>query len=378
MGNYSKDPQEVLDDALEKGYSRVRFQQGKPLIDRELNLLGDLASPQRIAKHHLGNGVPEGSDGFRISGVTPINFTIGAGRCLVNGYEIVLGEDTTYKTQPHNENAGPIPLNPNNVYLRVFTSEVNKDQDGELGNENDVGFETSVREKVEWEVLVTSDVIDTPDHFSLAVINGLTSTAEDQRRTELTFSTIRDEIKRARGETNSLSERLDVSLTPDGTLNDNTVGSNQIQDNAISGQQIVDGGVGTDELADNAVTREKLGHLAVGKSQIEAGSVSIAQLDKSVVFDGEVSVLAKGSEEVGLGGAFIGAVHRFYLISVLYLSPVPPPFTTSRSVNWRQKNRRLNLPGPGRLLQWQHILVLENPHNFDITVSCKVYSISEI
>jgi len=36
----------------------VRFQQGRPALDRELNLAADLASPQRLAARYLGNGLP--------------------------------------------------------------------------------------------------------------------------------------------------------------------------------------------------------------------------------------------------------------------------------------------------------------------------------
>jgi len=63
MHSFSIDPSQVLKDATKKGYSRVRFQQGKPLLDRELNLLGDLSNPQRIAEPYIGSGVPAGSDG---------------------------------------------------------------------------------------------------------------------------------------------------------------------------------------------------------------------------------------------------------------------------------------------------------------------------
>ena len=48
MGNYSQDPNTTLQASLTSGYCRVRFQQGKPVLDRELNLLGDLANPQRL------------------------------------------------------------------------------------------------------------------------------------------------------------------------------------------------------------------------------------------------------------------------------------------------------------------------------------------
>ncbi len=56
----------ILKDASDSGYSRLLFQQGKPVLDRELNLLADLAGCQRLAPY-LGDGVPAGSDGFAVS-----------------------------------------------------------------------------------------------------------------------------------------------------------------------------------------------------------------------------------------------------------------------------------------------------------------------
>lgn len=172
MGNYSKNPPVALQDALQKGYSRVRFQQGKPILDRELNLAADLAAPNRLLQHYVGNGVPEGSDGFAIENLNPFtqDFTIRAGRCLVNGFDVVLNSDTTYKTQPHHENVKQFAQGVNLLYLRVFTVEVNETQDPDLKNAGDIGFETALRERVDWEVLLKRDDPGTPDHFFLGIL----------------------------------------------------------------------------------------------------------------------------------------------------------------------------------------------------------------
>ncbi len=96
MGNYSKDPATALQTALSKGYSRVRFQQGKPILDRELNLAADLAGCERLAQQYIGDGVPAGSAGFQITGLnTPTgDFSILPGTCRVGGLEIVLANPT--------------------------------------------------------------------------------------------------------------------------------------------------------------------------------------------------------------------------------------------------------------------------------------------
>lgn len=318
MGNFSKNPKIVLQEALEKGYSSVRFQQGKPLLDRELNLLADLANPQRLAEHHLGNGVPADSNGFLISGLDVANndFTIGAGRCLVGGYEIALTVNTTYKTQPHTENVSTLPSGVSNVYLRVFQSKATGAQDADLNNSGvgDVGFETAIREKTEWEVLVTTAVISTSDHFLLAEINTNTATVVDRRRTGLTVASIRDEIALSRGSFSQLSSRLDVSLAIDGTLKtdsvgnlqiannavntnkiaDNSVSTNKIVDNAITAAKILDGSVGAAELANSSVTNAKIADNAVTTAKILDGSVSIKKLKTRFYWDATTTIAANG------------------------------------------------------------------------------------
>ncbi len=242
MANFSRNPVTVRDDALAKGYDRVLFQQGKPVLDRELNLLADLVSPQRLIEYHIGNGVPDGGDGFRISNLDMANndFSVSAGRCLVGGHDIVLSTETTYKTQPHAENVAPLPAGTSYVYLRVFTNEVGSTEDSDLNNTGtstnpDVGFETAVRRKVEWEVRVETVEQSGEDYFLLAVIDKGSATVTDRRRMGLTMASMRDEVTTARGSLTSLDARLDVSLNENGTLIDGAT---------VTGDLIVNGKVG--------------------------------------------------------------------------------------------------------------------------------------
>lgn len=292
MGNFSNDPNTELQNALNKGYCRVRFQQGKPVLDRELNLLSDLAGYQRFAEHYSGNGIPEGSNGFQIADIDAgaNNFKITAGRCLVKGYELVLAEDTTYRTQPHSENATRIPRVKCYVWLRIFNSEISGKQDADLNNSGtgDVGFETALREKVEWEVRVTTDMIYNPDHMLLAEINTETGEVKDRRRTGLTLSSIRDELTLARGNTNQLNDRLDESLGEDGKLKRDSVGVAQITDNSVNSAKIADNAAVAAKIANNAVTSTKIADNAVTSAKIANNAITSAKIADNAVTSAKI------------------------------------------------------------------------------------------
>jgi hypothetical protein len=68
MGNFSRDPQDRLADALARHYVGVRMQQGAPIVDADWNQLEDLRrfEFEDVNRRVLGNGVPLGNDGFRI------------------------------------------------------------------------------------------------------------------------------------------------------------------------------------------------------------------------------------------------------------------------------------------------------------------------
>ena len=219
MGNYSQDPKATLQASLTSGYCRVRFQQGKPVLDRELNLLGDLANPQRLAQNYLGNGTPSADKSFQITGLNlPAgDFTVTAGRCLVGGLEATLAANTTYRTQPHPEHVAAFPAGANNP--------------------GDVTFETAVRDRVEFEVLVAAAPINAPDHLLLAVIDTGANTVLDRRRVDLNLADIREEVTAARGSASHLLDRLDASLENDGTLKAGTAGLKQLKQGVkFSGQ----------------------------------------------------------------------------------------------------------------------------------------------
>jgi len=381
MAKSSRNPNDVLRDAEQKGYSRILFQQGKPVCDFELTLLGDLSNPQRLAAQYIGSGVPAGSDGFAIGNLNiDGDFTIRGGRCLVNGYEVLLPTDTTYKTQPHQEHVRPfVPNQRFNVYLRVFPTEITEQEDEILRNKGDVGVVTAVREKTDWEVLVSDVTINLRDHFLLATFDTESGRVTDRRRKGLTMATLRDEFDALGGTDASLNDRLNVSLNPDGTLKSNVVGNPQLNNGSVTDKK----------LAANAVNEVSLATNAVSNRTIQDGAISIAKLASKLTLDlkdvpvprattvGTTSpTLVPGEVIIGIQN---GDEHVFLMISVRVISPRTILEGTEPQVNgvkWMQRSAWISSQGTQI---HQHQLVLQNFNpKVDYKVACKAFRITEL
>jgi hypothetical protein len=102
----------------------VRLQQGVPIVDADWNLLDDIRKFELRAflKWFVGDGVPDGNDGFRVTGGPENSFTIRAGaqgptgqlpsqeaalrqvgRFLVDGLDVFLPADLAFNAQPLHE-----------------------------------------------------------------------------------------------------------------------------------------------------------------------------------------------------------------------------------------------------------------------------------
>ena len=80
-----------------------------------------------------------------------------------------------------------------------------------------------------------------------------------------------------------LNDYLSQSHKADGTLKDNTVGTNQLQTNSITTSQLQDSSITTLKLADNATTTDKLANGAVTTPKLTDNSVTTTKLtDNSV------------------------------------------------------------------------------------------------
>jgi hypothetical protein len=69
MGDFSRDPANLLAESLNKHYVAVRLQQGVPVLDADWNVLDDLrrAELESMSAWSIGDGVPTGSNGFAIA-----------------------------------------------------------------------------------------------------------------------------------------------------------------------------------------------------------------------------------------------------------------------------------------------------------------------
>lgn len=167
MSDFSRPPDEVLAENLDRGYTGLRVRQGVPVLDRDLNLLQDLvaASLRRIVSRYIGDGVPLGSMAFAIEATGADNdFTIRAptdgrpGRCLVDGIEVTIVSSKAYRSQPRLPALAPPRAGGETrtdlVYLDVSVATVTEDQDPSLRNPGDINVATSVRLRPAWVVRV--------------------------------------------------------------------------------------------------------------------------------------------------------------------------------------------------------------------------------
>jgi Family of unknown function (DUF6519) len=159
-----------------------------PLVDADWNEQDDLRryELQAFLKWFVGNGVPKGNDGFRILAIAGAENTFaiqggdgtpeGAGRYLVDGWDVINESTLPYTAQPLFNNASlaatwgvePLPSlttpaqdRTDRVSVDVWEREVDVAEDEQLVNPA-IGVETGVRVKREWVVRVAEGVAIPP------------------------------------------------------------------------------------------------------------------------------------------------------------------------------------------------------------------------
>lgn len=286
MGNYSQDPADVLEDAQGKSYNKVRFQQGKPILDRELNLLVDLCGVPSL-RRYIGSGVPTNSNGFQIVNVDFENqdFTIVGAECMVDGYPVAWSTNTTYKQQPFMTNPPAWPSEATKLFviLSYETKEITDAEDEDLQNGSDIGFETTLREQVQWTVSVARGFLSLDRRLLLAELDTQAKTVTDRRLTNMTLSTIRDDLNNVATTTTATSARVNNFLAPDGTLKDNLIATAKLQNGAVTTAKLQDNCVNTSKLRDNSVTTAKLEDNSVSAAKLQDNAISMAKLQDNSV-----------------------------------------------------------------------------------------------
>lgn len=143
---------------------RIHLQQGVPVLDRDLELLGGLAAEQlrRFSEAAIGDGTAE--DGFAIralpDGENPRDdFVIGAGSFLAGGVGVRNHAAVRYSAQspPAPPLTTPRSARTDRVYLEVRAEDVDAASDPALANSDDVGVPTSSRVRLTWTVRVAED-----------------------------------------------------------------------------------------------------------------------------------------------------------------------------------------------------------------------------
>ncbi|KAF5436619.1 DNA-binding beta-propeller fold protein YncE [Candidatus Methanophagaceae archaeon] len=199
-GNFSNAKEDTFDP--EKRYVGIRLQQGVPLLDRDWNELEDIRRYEELMlrKWYVGNGTPD--DGYKISVVEPpaCDFKIAAGRCIVDGFEVVNDKEICYTDQVDVKPLSAGTDRQDIVYLDVWIEEVTSAEDPALKNSQDVNVPTCERHKLEWRVRIDEESKGKENHlyYDLAEIlrkDGLIIEVKDLRTTKLTLASVREELE---------------------------------------------------------------------------------------------------------------------------------------------------------------------------------------
>lgn len=170
-------------------YVSVRLKQGVPLVDADINELQDLRryEVRNFVRWFVGNGVPPDNDGFRIQPSPDANDVViaggdgtpeRAGRCLVDGMEVLNEDDVAFSEQEFADpsaaaDAGVDPVTMPETpasgtrtdlyYLDVWEREVTS---ADAGHEDIVdtriAVESARRIRREWAVRVVDEATGVP------------------------------------------------------------------------------------------------------------------------------------------------------------------------------------------------------------------------
>ena len=187
-----------------KNYMMVLKEQGVELLDDEINAMQEIqmTALRRLVKEIVGDGAF--GDAFKIVGTSATNdFTITAGKLLLDGWLPSLGSNTTYGGQPLSQSVLTTPSGSDRtdeVYLDVWFEEIDAVEDTNILDPT-LGVRTSCRWQMQWAVKVAengtvpADGLDGQNkyhwHYHLATLNRLDGNAT------ITVGMVVDEISLA-------------------------------------------------------------------------------------------------------------------------------------------------------------------------------------
>jgi hypothetical protein len=315
MSDYSISPLDVLVANQAKGYIGLHVEQAVPLLDRDLNLLQDLiyATVRSVFTRYIGNGIPEGLDGFAIqASATSQDFVIkaaaaGPGNYMAGGIEVTIPVDTDYISQNPTVLTTPAAARTDIVYLDIFFSEVDGTVDTDLNNSADVGMETSVRVKPGWIVRVAEGV-PMPGAPAGHVYTPLAQLGRAAGNNAITAGMITD-LRQSRITVSTIQQRL--ALMEQLLLLPSFASTPVFPASGAAGAQV--------DLQGR--------NLNLGTPQVFFGAVPAVSVGATTPTDVKVTVpnLAAGNYSVSIITAGGGPVTASHLFTVVGAPPPPPP-----------------------------------------------------
>jgi len=160
----------IIRDTYDKSkrQNKVVFQDKKPLLNYELNLLQDILNEKSVNTTNLGFGDNFVEDGFTVYPSAMINeIFIKKGIFYHKGYPIELTEDVRI-----NNLTTPTSDRLDLIYAEWYIDEVDGTDDPSIIDSN-LGLETSVQERIVLEIKIRENAVDTATNSSWYTSNGL-------------------------------------------------------------------------------------------------------------------------------------------------------------------------------------------------------------
>jgi len=181
--------------------------------------------------------------------------------------------------------------------------------------------------------------------------------------------------------------KLANGAVTEGKLANGAVAEAKLANVAVTEAKLANGAVAEAKLANGAVSAAKLrshpsdsAQRAVGREHVQVNTVSITQLQASLVLGSEFSVpAAPAAGQVGELAITMDLTDgpSFFLVSVHYVAPRPAAGeTVNRSFTWTRRTT-VSKPTPAAGLLHIHTVLVQNPNPVPISVGVRAFRLSE-